>query len=87
MAAGLPSAEFWIQTPGLYALHLRGVAAAEERRAMEIRSAAYLTALLIRQQTLPPAQDWITGKRDRAAEIQRWTAAWDRIDAAFARRP
>ena len=55
MAAGLPPAEFWIQTPGLYALHLRGVAAAEERRAMEIRSAAYLTALLIRQQPLPPA--------------------------------
>ena len=35
----------------------------------------------------PPTFEKFTGyEPDRRAEIQRWVAAWDKVDAALARR-
>ncbi|WP_300009678.1 hypothetical protein [uncultured Roseobacter sp.] len=43
-----------------------------------------MTAFLMRQRDLPDFKEWVTGTRDRAAFVQKWTAQWDKIDAALA---
>ncbi|MGI3169983.1 hypothetical protein ACRARG_12560 [Pseudooceanicola sp. C21-150M6] len=81
----MPPSDFWTLTPGLYAVHLRGVAQAQDRRAQEARLSSYLTAMLLRVDRLPDLQEFVTGEKDRAVEIRRWSEAWDKVDAALNR--
>lgn len=85
MSVGLPPSDFWTATPGLYAVHMRGIEKAAERRDQELRAGAWMMAMLGRVHPLPDMKEFVTGERDRAAEVKRWVAAWDRVDRALAR--
>ena len=57
---------------------------AEERRKYE-RSILWTLHMMPRLKEPPTYEQFVRGKKDRASEIQRFNAAWDKIDRALAR--
>lgn len=86
VAAGLRPEDFWRATPGLFAVCMRGKSIAAERTDVQIRASAFMTAALIRAQKLPDVEEWVSGKKNKAAELRRWVEAWDKVDAALSRK-
>jgi hypothetical protein len=81
IGAGLDPARFWDLTPRLLVTELEG---AEERRVYE-RSILWTLHNMPRLKEPPTFEQFVRGKKDRAAEVQRFHAAWDKIDRALAR--
>lgn len=64
---------------------MRAAQAQVKERAEAARAQAYMTAMLMRAQELPDYREWVTGEKDRAKEVARFFAAWDRVGPALAR--
>jgi len=78
--AGLDPFLFWRSTPGLVALHLRAEA---KRNGQQMRAQAWMTAMLTRADKMPEFDEFVTGKRNRAREVERWVAAWADVAPAL----
>jgi hypothetical protein len=65
---------------------MHGRSVASERADIQTRASAFMTAALIRAQKLPDVEEWVSGKKNKEAEMRRWVEAWDKVDAALSRK-
>lgn len=81
IAAGFVPEAFWRLTPRLYLTHMEGAA----KRLSRERELVWFGAMLPRLRKPIPLETFVGGAPDRAARVQQFHAAWDRIDRALAR--
>jgi hypothetical protein len=81
IAAGFDPARFWDITPRLFMTEMEGAAMRSENRRAEI----WMTAMLPHMDKPIQFQEFVTGEKDKRAEILKCISAWDKIDRALAR--
>lgn len=79
--AGLDPARFWDITPRLIVLELRGA----ERRAQRQRELVWWAAALPYLKKPMPLDKFIGAPVDQLSRVERFHAAWDKLDQALSR--
>lgn len=49
-----------------------------------MRAQAWMTAALTRAEKMPEFDEFVTGRRNRAREVEKWVAAWAKVAPALA---